>query len=140
MFNISDDFKNKSKNNPPNLFRQCDYCNSPQPRYKLHPDHQVAFSDHKYLEFKQCLPGCVANSNKTNIPTNLSYREDVPVLLETDISCVAYDTPSPHNFRSNSHPHFAPQHHLAFQPSSSNTSPPPVNVQQKDSFNKGMGC
>ena len=137
VFNISDDFKNKSKENPANLFRQCDYCNSPQPRYKLHPNHEKAKPDFKYLKFEQCLPGCMVNLYKTlkdvtYLTTSESKQEIVS--LTSDVSCEAYDAPTSHISSSTSQMH---SKRTASQLSSSKISPPPTILQQKDSFNKG---
>ena len=132
---LEDDFKNKSKNNPPNLLRQCNYCNISQPRYKLHPNHQAAFPDHKYLAYKQCLPGCVVISrkafNKTTIVPN-KKPHNVIVLLTNDTLCVAYDVPSSNNLISNSQ---TPSKSAAAQLSSSNISP--LILKKKDYFNEG---
>ena len=126
-----DDFKTKSKDNPPNLLRQFNYCNSPQPRYKLHPDHLVAFPEFKYLAFKQCLPGCVVESNKTsNLRTELQSGTK-NILLTDDVSCVAYDAPFPYNTSA------IFQTHTACNLSLHNYSSLPANLKQKDSFDKG---
>ena len=95
---LKKEFERKSKNNPLNLFRQCNYCNSPQPRYKLHPYHSVAFPEYKYLAFYQCLPGCVnlhkVDEKKTYFTNNKGRI--VHVNVTNDTSCLAFD-PSPAN-------------------------------------------
>ena len=119
------EFKEKYKKNPPNLLRQCDYCNSPQPRYKLHPNHEKAFPDNKYLEFKQCLPGCVANANNTLlISTSMTYGPPQVVSLRNDTSCVAYDASTFQDPSSTS------RTHSASELSSQKPSPQP-NSQKK---------
>ena len=102
------DFNYKYKKNPPNLLKKCNYCNSPQPRYKLHPDHQEAFPEFKYLAYKQCLPGCVVTSSKPfNMSTSMQNENSLNVPLTNDTSCVAYDVPSLQNPSSNSHAYSA---------------------------------
>ena len=105
-----DYFKNKSRKNPPNLLKKCNYSDSPQPRYKLHPDHEEAFPEFKYLAYKQCLPGCIViNPVPFNLSTNLSNKvtKNVQILLTNDTSCVAYDKPPLENSSSNSHTYSA---------------------------------
>ena len=79
-----------------NLFSQCNYCDSPQPRYKLHPSHLKAYPGDKYLKFEQCLPGCVANSRELNQTIELQNGNLSLVNVTNDISCFAFD-PSPAN-------------------------------------------
>ena len=93
---LKEDFERKSKNNPLNLFSQCNYCDNPQPRYKLHPSHSAAFPNYTYLPYEQCLPGCVANQRTRNITTYLQSESSYFVEVTNDISCAAFD-PSPAN-------------------------------------------
>ena len=79
-----------------NLFSQCNYCDSPQPRYKLHPNHSEAYPGDKYLKFKQCLPGCVTNSREFNKTIELQNGNSSLVNVTNDISCLPFD-PSPAN-------------------------------------------
>ena len=90
------EFKTKAMNNPLNLFSQCNYCDSPQERYKLHPNHQQASPEYKYLEFKRCLPGCVANSSELNKKTELQNGNGSLVNVTNDTSCLPFH-PSPAN-------------------------------------------
>jgi hypothetical protein len=86
--------KNKFKKNPLNLFSQINDRNSPQPTYRLHPDHSKHFSDNKYLLYQQCLPGSIVDavgSSKRNKSRISGLEEEVDVI--NHISCVAYDVP-----------------------------------------------
>ena len=95
-------FRNKHKKNPPNLVKGTNYCNSPQPRYKLHPDHEEAFPEFKYLAYEQCLPGCVVISwEPFNKSTSMQNKNLLNVPLRNDTSCEAYDTSSLKNSASN---------------------------------------
>ena len=125
------EFNDKYKKNPLNLLRQCNYCNSSHPRYKLHPYHQKAFPESKYLKFKQCLPGCVVISNDTfNEETHLTNEKKQNVSLTNDTSCVAYDAPTSHDPSSTS------RTQSTSKLSSHKTSPSP-NSQQTHCLNKG---
>ena len=91
------DFKANYSKNPPNLLSKCNYCDHPQPRYKLHEDHFSVFPEYKYLGYKQCLPGCVVIRNLTsdNI-TKITHKtsqpkKPYPVWLISDTKCVAFD-------------------------------------------------
>ncbi|CAB4003601.1 Hypothetical predicted protein, partial [Paramuricea clavata] len=85
-------FSANYSNNPVNLLRLCDACNSPQPRYKLIHGHEKAYSQFKYVAYQQCLPGCVVKSKKTcNVTITLTSNEEKIVNLENDTSCKAYD-------------------------------------------------
>ena len=121
-----DYFKKKYTKNPSNLFRKCNYCSRSQPRYRLHPDHQVAYPKFKYLAYKQCLPGCIVILSKPfNKSTFMTFDKSLNVLLTNDTSCVAYDKPSLQNPSSNFHAH------SASKASSYSTLPPsnlPVNT------------
>ncbi|CAB4010488.1 Hypothetical predicted protein, partial [Paramuricea clavata] len=86
------DYKVKFSNNPVNLIRACNVCNSAQPRYKLHPKHATAVSRFIYMEYQQCLPGCVVVRNKTsNKQTFMVFGSPFSVPLTSDILCKAYD-------------------------------------------------
>ena len=96
---LKKEFERKSKNNPLNLFRQCNYCNSPQPRYKLHPHHLVAFPEYKYLAFYQCLPGCVNLHKLDERKTYLMNNSSRIVNVTNDTSCLAFDSSPANNVR-----------------------------------------
>ena len=92
---LPEEFGYESKKNPLNLFSQINYRNSPQPTYKLHPDHSKHFSDNKYLLYQQCLPGSIVDavgSSKRNKSRISGLEEEVDVI--NHISCVAYDVPN----------------------------------------------
>ena len=79
-------------NNPVNLMRVCNVCDSAQPRYKLIPYHATAISTFKYREYQQCLPGCVVVKNSTSKVEITEISNAMKnVTLTNDISCKAYD-------------------------------------------------
>jgi hypothetical protein len=91
---LPEEFGYESKKNPLNLFSQINYRNSPQPTYKLNPDHSKHFPDNKYLLYQQCLPGSIVNaigSSKRNISRISGLEKEVDVINHT--SCEAYDVP-----------------------------------------------
>ncbi|CAB4026845.1 Hypothetical predicted protein [Paramuricea clavata] len=86
------DYKASYTKNPVNLIRACNICNSAQPRYKLHPKHATAVSRFIYMEYQQCLPGCVVVRNKTsNKQTSMVFGSPFSVPFTSDILCEAYD-------------------------------------------------
>ncbi len=88
------EFKAKYPNNPPNLLSKCNYCDHPQPRYKLHEGHLDIKPEFKYLGYKQCLPGCVVirlPGDKFTKTTYTTSGNNNPVLLTSDTKCVAFD-------------------------------------------------
>ena len=86
------DYKATYTKNPVNLIRACNDCNSAQPRYKLHPKDANAESRFIYMEYQQCLPGCVVVKKETsNKQTSLISGSADSVPLTSDILCKAYD-------------------------------------------------
>ena len=89
----SEEFKSQRLRNPENLRNRCDFCKSPQPRYKDHLHTNSTFSESKYLLQTQCLPGCFATTvNTTNVevghPSAILGREVVSI--QDDIECDVY--------------------------------------------------
>ena len=92
FFTVSEkDFKNQKQHNPENLRNRCDFCKSPQPRYKPHPKIQEVSPELKYLSHKQCLPGCFATNSNTiveHFPLITGKQERVEIT--NDIECEVY--------------------------------------------------
>ena len=85
-------FKIQKQHNPENLRNRCDFCKSPQPRYKPHPKIRVVFPQHKYLSYKQCLPGCFATNSNTTVehfPLITGGKQE-RVEITNDIECEVY--------------------------------------------------
>ncbi|CAB4019963.1 Hypothetical predicted protein [Paramuricea clavata] len=78
-------------NNPVNLIRQCNVCNSPQPRYNLIHEHVEALPQYKYLAYEQCLPGCVVVEKDATLKNIQFTSGDGLKIVTNDISCKAYD-------------------------------------------------
>jgi hypothetical protein len=95
-----DDFKANYSKNPLNLLTDCNYCDHPQPRYKLVHNRGNAkpTPEFKFLGYKQCLPGCtVIRSPSDNFSKLIAYHINAekfsraPVWLTNDTKCVAFD-------------------------------------------------
>ena len=87
------DFKIQKQHNPENLRNRSDFCKSPQPRYKRHPKIQDVFPQHKYLSYKQCLPGCFATNSNTTVkhfPLITGTHKSVHVNITNDTECEVY--------------------------------------------------
>ena len=85
------DFKIQKQHNPENLRNRCDFCKSPQPRYKRHPKIQDVRPQHKYLSYKQCLPGCFATNSNTIVErVTLITGKQESVSITNDIECEVY--------------------------------------------------
>ncbi|XP_046841139.1 uncharacterized protein LOC124435243 [Xenia sp. Carnegie-2017] len=63
------EFTTKVKYNPPNVRTCNDYCKHPQPRFHLHSEYRKVVLNYLFIPFTQCLPGCKATKNTTNIKT-----------------------------------------------------------------------
>lgn len=94
MFAVSEDyFRRKRQNNPENLRNRCDFCKSPQPRYKPHPNIKYALLIFKYMPYTKCLPGCFAVKSSTVMRLTYYYfgfTENVS--MSSDMQCETYDS------------------------------------------------
>ena len=87
----SEEFKSQRLRNPENLRNRCDFCKSPQPRYKAHLHTDSTFSKSKYLLQTQCLPGCFATTvNTTNVEVGHTSQNSKVVSIQDDIECDVY--------------------------------------------------
>ena len=92
FFAVSEkDFKIQKQHNPENLRNRCDFCKSPQPRYKPNPKIQDVSPELKYLSHKQCLPGCFATNSNTIVErVTLITGKQESVSITNDIECEVY--------------------------------------------------
>ena len=124
------EFESKYTNNPLNLLSQINYRNTPQPRYKLHPEHSSLIPESKYLLFKRCLPGSYVASTKPS--DAIIYRKSGNgngKKVNNHIyhtSCVAYDVPRSHNSTA-----------ACQSPSSDKSTSQSMKAPGEDSLNRG---
>ena len=92
FFTVSEkDFKIQKQHNPENLRNRCDFCKSPQPRYKPNPKIQDVSPELKYLSHKQCLPGCFATNSSTIVKNaTLITGTQERVQITNDTECEVY--------------------------------------------------
>ncbi|XP_046841528.1 uncharacterized protein LOC124435567 isoform X2 [Xenia sp. Carnegie-2017] len=86
------EFTTKVNYNPPNVRTCNDYCKHPQPRFHLHSEYTKVLLNYLFIPFTQCLPGCKATKNTTNIKTQTLYGSNQFEVIEEHISCNLWST------------------------------------------------
>ena len=86
-------FRSNRHKNPENLRNRCNFCESPQPRYKPHPNISFVKPEFKYLLHEKCLPGCFAVKSETTEKMTHDVNGGVyEVLITHDTQCKDYSS------------------------------------------------